>query len=108
MQLIFSPVRLDERLTASVAGDVLVLNGVPFDFGPLPAGGTLPRAAIDSPWIAGDVTRDLAGVVSVPLILPHGGRAPAETLFPAPITVESGPAPLPAYDQPEELADADD
>jgi hypothetical protein len=68
------------------------------DFGPLPAGATLPRAAIDSPWIAGDVTRDLAGVLTVPLILPHGANAPEETLFPQPIDAVDGPVNFPAYE----------
>jgi hypothetical protein len=99
---------MDETLTASVLGDVLTLNGVSLDFGPLPAGATLPRAAIASPWIAGDVTRDGAGVLTVPLILPHGAAAPEETLFPAPIDAEDGPVALPAYALPEEAPDADD
>lgn len=100
MRLIFSPVRMDTALTATIAGDELTLNGVALDFGPLPAGGILPRAAIDSPWIGGDVTRDATGLVSVPLILPHGASAPAETLWPVPIEAGDGPVPLPPFDAP--------
>ena len=101
MKLSFSPVRMDTPLTASVEGDVLTLNGAVLDFTPLPAGAVLPRAAIDSPWIAGDVTRDAAGVLTVPLILPHGANAPHETLFPAEMTVAEGAVGLPVYDAPQ-------
>ena len=102
MQLTFSPVRMDQTLTASVAGDVLTLNGVALDFAPLPDGATLPRAAIASPWIAGNVTRSSAGVLTVPLILPHGAAAPEATLFPDPITADGGPVDLPPHSLPEE------
>lgn len=101
MKLTFSPVRMDDPLEAIVAGDVLTLNGEALDFGPLPAGATLPRAAIDSPWIAGDVTRDAAGLLTVPLILPHGANAPEETLFPQPVTIAAGDVPLPPHDSPQ-------
>jgi hypothetical protein len=100
MILTLSPVRMDDRLTASIAGDVLTLNGAVLDFGPLPAGALLPRPAIDCHWIAGDVTRDEAGVLTVPLVLPHGPDAPEETLFPQPITAGDGPVILPVYDVP--------
>lgn len=102
MKLIFSPCRMDQMLTASVAGSVLTLNGEALDFGPLPPGATLPREAVDSPWIAGDVSRDDAGLLIVPLVLPHGQVAPPETLFPEPLTVVSGPVPLPPYEVAEE------
>lgn len=97
MKLTFSPVRMDSPLEAHVQGDVLILNGEAMDFGPLPAGATLPRAAINSPWIAGDVTRDENGLLTVPLFLPHGANAPPETLFPQPIEAQDGPVALPPY-----------
>lgn len=97
---------MDEPLTANVAGDVLTVNGEALDFGSLPAGATLPRTAIDCSWIAGDVTRDLAGVLTVPLILPHGSNAPEETLFPQPIEAKDGPVALPPYKL--EIANAED
>lgn len=98
MKLIFSPVRMDQILTASVAGDVLTLNGAELDFGPMPRGAILPRTAIDSPWIAGDVMRDREGILTVPLILPHGANAPHQTLFPQSIEANDGPVPLPDYE----------
>jgi len=97
MILTFSPVRMDETLTASVSGQVLTLNDGALDFSPLPAGATLPRDAIDNPWIAGDVTRAPDGTLTVPLILPHGANAPDETRYPEPITINSGSASLPPH-----------
>ncbi|MDR7123693.1 hypothetical protein [Pseudotabrizicola sp. 4114] len=97
MKLTFSPVRMDTALTASVQGDTITLNGEALDFGPLPDGATLPRDAINSPWIAGDVSRDDAGVLIVPLILPHGASAPPETCWPEPLSVTGGPVALPPY-----------
>jgi hypothetical protein len=108
MNLTFSPVRMDTPLTASVDGDVLTLNGAALDFGPLPKGATLPRAAIPCDWIAGDVTRDDAGMLTVPLILPHGANAPPDTLFPTPVTVTAGAVPLPPYQIEMEATDAED
>jgi hypothetical protein len=99
MILTLSPVRMDETLTASVAGDVLTLNGTELDFGPLANGATLPRAAVDNPWIAGDVSRAMDGVLTVPLTLPHGADAPEATRFPDPLTVTSGAVPLPAHQE---------
>jgi hypothetical protein len=97
MTLTFSPVRTDDRLSVEVAGDVLTLNGAVLDFGPLPVGATLPRAAIDCGWIAGDVERDGAGVLTVPLVLPHGPDAPEATLFPVPLVAGDGPVVLPPH-----------
>lgn len=97
MKLTFSPVRMDTALTASVQGDTITLNGERLDFGPLPEGATLPRDAIGTPWIAGDVSRDAAGVLIVPLILPHGASAPPETCWPEPMSVTDGPVALPPY-----------
>lgn len=97
MKLTFSPVRMSDRLVASVSGDVLTLNGESFDFGPLPVDATLPLDAIDCPWIAGDVTRGSDGLLTVPLILPHGPNAPEATCFPVPIEAGDGPVALPDY-----------
>ena len=102
MNIIYSPVRLDTQLELSKSGDTLTLNGEAFDFTDLPNGATLPRSAITSDWFAGDVTRDEAGVLTVPVILPHGANAPEETRFPAPLeNVVDGPVALPFYETPE-------
>lgn len=97
MQITLSPMRRDERLTLHREGDVLTLNGEPFDLSGVPEGATLPRKAIDSDWIAGDVER-VSGALNVPLILPHGAHAPQDTLFPAPITIDGdGAVALPPH-----------
>ena len=102
MKIILSPMRRDERLTLSKAGDALTLNDEVFDFIDLPNGATIPRSAISSDWFAGDVTRDETGELTVPLILPHGANAPEETRFPSPLeNVADGPVVLPIYETPE-------
>lgn len=100
MKLTFSPIRMNETLTATVLGDILTLNDEALDFGALPAGATLPRGAVASQWIAGDVCRTLGGELIVPLVLPHGVDAPDETLFPDDLDVGDGPVALPQYETP--------
>lgn len=99
MQISFMPQRRDDLLTLSKAGDILTINGVDFDFGPIPDGGLLPRAAVDCAHLASDVER-ISGEIHLTLILPHGADAPEETRFPEPIHVtEDGPVALPPYDE---------
>ncbi|HCJ29401.1 MAG TPA: hypothetical protein DHV63_08920 [Pseudomonas sp.] len=87
-------------LIASRAGDVLTLNGQPFDFTQLPEGGTLPSAAIDSDWIVGYVSR-VNGELHLTLRLPHGPNPSRAVAFPEPIHVtEDGPIPLPTDEVP--------
>ncbi|MEQ8898430.1 MAG: hypothetical protein RID23_15195 [Roseovarius sp.] len=98
MKLIFSPIRAEGALTLVRSGDILTINGEPFDFAPLPPGATLPRTAVACPWIAGDVTRDAAGDLTVPLLLPHGAGAAEDARFPASLTLTAdGPVPLPPH-----------
>ncbi|MFE3838600.1 hypothetical protein [Pseudogemmobacter sonorensis] len=105
MIITLTPVRMAQTLTASLAGDILTLNGKAYDFTPLPEGATLPPAAVDCAWLASDVTRE-GGHIRLTLILPHGADAPPETLWPGVLTIASGPVPLPPHniDQPEETA----
>lgn len=96
MYLTFSPMRRDDRLMLSRAGDVLTINGAAYDFGPLPDGATLPQEAVDCEWLAGPVDR-IDGVLHVALILPHGADAPHEALFPqSTVLADDGPVALPA------------
>ena len=97
MQIHFSPMRRDGRLTASVSGDVLTINGEAFDFGPITEGATLPREAVSSEWLASDVERT-GGEIVLTLICPHGANAPEATRFPQPVTVASGSVPVPAFE----------
>jgi hypothetical protein len=96
MRLSFSPVRSDERLDLAVDGDVLTVNGEPFDFSALPEGATLPRSAVAYAWLGSDVER-IDGELYLTMILPHGPAAPTETLFPATVIATDGPVPLPPY-----------
>jgi len=101
MHITLSPVRLDETLTATRAGDVLTLNGQAFDFGPLPEGATLPAEAIASDWIVGPVSR-IDGDLHLTLRLPHGPNPSQAVAFPEPIHVtEDGPIVLPFDPEPE-------
>jgi len=108
MHITLSPVRLDETLTATRAGDVLTLNGQAFDFGPLPEGATLPAEAIDSEWIVGPVSR-IDGDLHLTLRLPHGPDPSQAVAFPKPLVVMvDGEIDLPfdppaEPDMPEEL-----
>lgn len=109
MIITLSPIRSDAALTLIRQGDTLILNGVAYDFGPLPEGATLPREAIACDWLASDVTR-INGTIRLTLILPHGPiplAAPPEArvvTHPEPIFVTTdGPIPLPSY-SPEEAA----
>lgn len=100
MKLTFAPIRSDATLNLVRAGDVLTIDGEAFDFSALPPGATLPRAAIACGWIAGDVTRDTGGSLTVPLLLPHGPNAPVERRFSTLITLPAdGPVALPTHDE---------
>ncbi|MCG6539192.1 hypothetical protein MCB86_03770, partial [Pseudomonas sp. KSR10] len=90
-------------LSASLAGDVLILNGEAFDFSALPEGGTLPTDAIDSIWFErpGAVER-IGGELHLTLILPVGPNPSQGVAFPKPVTVtEDGPILLPFDPEPE-------
>jgi len=79
-----------------VTGDVLTINGEAFDFSQVSNGDTLPADAVGSDFVIGDVTRT-AGVLTVPVLLPHGPRAPQETRFPTDINAGDGLVRLPSY-----------
>lgn len=100
MKLKFSPCSMDDRLEASVSGDTLYLNGVPFDFSPLQAGDILPIEAMGSKWIASSVER-IDGEIHLTIVIPHGPDAVDETLTPVNfetyLAVTDGVVPIPAY-----------
>lgn len=99
MRLIFHPQRSDTPLVLSRVGDVLTINGDDFDFSAVTEGATLPQAAVASTWIAGDIERT-GGVLQVPVVLPHGARAPQTTRFAVPLTLTGdGAVTLPAFDE---------
>jgi len=105
MHITFAPMRRDDQLTLSVAGACLTLNGVGLDFSDIPEGGRRRQAETGCDWLASDVERR-DGVLYVTVILPHGARAPQQTLFPTPVTVtQDGMVTLPPYALPEPEAD---
>ena len=99
MNITFSPQLRAAPVVMSVTGDAIDIDGVSYDFGPLAEGDILPREAVDCPWLASDVTRE-QGQVCLTLILPHSSNAPEAARFPEPVTVTSGPVPLPAFEEP--------
>lgn len=109
MKIKLSPVRADmPPLQAIVESeDLIIINGEPFDFSPLKAGETLPRAALGetSPFVS-DIERGFSGELLFTLRLPHGMSAPQETRFPSaydiPINISSGELPVPPYNAGEE------
>jgi hypothetical protein len=84
MLINLSPQRREDILTISKSGDILTINGVPYDFSQLPEGATLPREAIDCEWIVSDVSR-INGEIELTILLPHGANASHEARFPEPI-----------------------
>ncbi len=85
MTITLTPIRYHLPLEAVRKGDVLMLNGTPCD---LAKGET-------SDWLLGTAEKT-AGGWNVTLILPHGGNAPPETLYPQTIRIETdGPIPCP-------------
>ncbi|MGP3789766.1 hypothetical protein [Pseudomonas sp. B392_1p] len=101
MHIKISPVRMDETLNASKVGDVITLNGQPFDFTQLPEGATLPAEAIESEHFTGPIER-INGELHLTLRLPHGPNPSQAVAFPEPIHVtEDGDIPLPFDPEPE-------
>lgn len=102
MRIAFTPMRRDDTLTVLKVGDVLTINGELFDLSGIPEGATLPQKAVACDWLISDIER-VGGQLHLALILPHGAKAPPETLFPVPITLETdGPVLLPPYESPAE------
>lgn len=101
MKISFSPIRRDNRSTFAVSGDVLTVDGVNYDFGPLNEGDTLPRSAVSGDWLASDVTRE-SGQIKLTVYLAHGVKAPAAARFPSPITaLIDGLLDLPSFEVPQ-------
>ena len=86
MILNYSPQRRDDILILKKQGDILTINGVPYDFSNLPNGATLPREAIGCEFIVSDVNR-VNGEIELTILLPHGANASHEARFPQPITM---------------------
>ncbi|KJK19038.1 hypothetical protein [Pseudomonas sp. 2(2015)] len=101
MRLKLTPIRSDATLAIHKLGDVLTINGLPYDFGPLPDGATLPSEAIGCPWINQPVER-INGVLVIPITMPHGAEAGERSRFPADIVgAPDGPIALPTDQDPK-------
>ena len=81
MRIKLSPQRRDDTLEVVKVGDVLVLNGEPFDFSSMGEGDTLPRSAIASEWFVGDVER-LGDELVLTLVLPNPRNYSPQQAFP--------------------------
>lgn len=93
MRISFSPMRRNDALVASKAGDIITINGESFDFSSLPDGATIPDVPCE--FITGPVDR-IDGEIHLTLILPHGRNPSQAVSFPEPITVtEDGQIALP-------------
>ena len=110
MKIKLSPVRADTApLQATIQDkDTIIINGQHFDFSPLQDGETLPVSAIGGNYaFVSDIERDAFGELHFTLRLPHGGKAPPETLFPVaydtPIDINSGELPVPPYNEVSEV-----
>lgn len=104
MQIKFNPQRSDKALNLEKQGDILTINGDPFDFSPVPEGATLPAEAVDCEFIIGPVER-VDGELCLTLLLPHGANPSQAQAFPEPVTApEDGPIPLPQPEPEQEPA----
>lgn len=84
MKITLAPQRRDDLVMIEKAGDILTINGEPFDFSTLPDGATIPADVVPCEWIIGPVHRN-AGTLELTVILPLGPNPPIEAAFPAPI-----------------------
>ena len=99
MKILFTPVRTEDRLEATVVdADNIVLNGEGFDFSPLLEGETIDASHVGSKWVAGTVKRS-GGELYITLVLPHGHDAPHSTRFPSSeyLTISEGIVPVPEH-----------
>jgi len=95
MNVRFSPMRHEETLALSKSGDILTVNGDPFDFSTIPEGTGLSPDDMPSDWIT-QVDRDVSGKLTVTMILPIAADAPMEARFPEALAdVADGAVPLP-------------
>lgn len=96
-----SPIRSDLALSVRKDGDVLVINGVSFDFSRLPDGATLPALAVGSDTVLDPVER-VNGDLTITLMLPHAADAGESARFPVDIVnPANGAVTIPGQDAAE-------
>ena len=86
MKIVLSPFRplQDAAFELSKLGDVITINGVALDFGPLPDGAMLEAAAIDCEFIAGPVRR-VDGELELSVLMPTPAKPTVAQANPAPL-----------------------
>jgi hypothetical protein len=84
MRISFVPQRRDDTLVVEKAGDMLTINGQPFDFSELPDGATILSGDVPCDWITGPLER-VSGALHLTLILPYGPTKPDGIFDVAPI-----------------------
>lgn len=86
MKIILSPFRPleDAAFELSKVGDVITINGIALDFGPLADGAMLEPDAIDSAFIAGPVRR-IDGELHLSILVPTPAKPTPEQANPAPL-----------------------
>ncbi|MBN8291015.1 hypothetical protein JI664_03465 [Rhodobacter sp. NTK016B] len=98
MHLILSPIRGlpgQVETVISVAGDVLIIDGVAYDLAPVPEGGRATPAPGDHPFV-GPITRE-GGVIHATIrVVLDDTAAPDQLASPWAVTVADGPVTIPA------------
>ncbi len=95
MVIYLSPQRRPGPLDVVRAGATLIVDGESFDFSSMGDGDTLPRAAIQSEWFAGDVEKK-DGELVLTLLFPMPWNYSPEQAFPVPLeNVPNGPVVFP-------------
>ncbi len=88
----------DTRLVLSVSGSTVTICGEDLDLSALADGDVLPAEAVESPFIAGQISR-FGDTIAMRLLFPHGANVTEAARFPVPITVTTdGPVALPEAD----------
>lgn len=82
MRIKLSPQQTESNwLSLEKKGDVLTINGIELDFGPLLEGATLPAEAICHPQVIGEVSR-VGGHVEISILYCQPSTASAHERFP--------------------------
>lgn len=95
MRISFSPVEGMPAAAISVDGDVITINGTPYDFSALLEGEIVPMASLAEPLIVSDATRT-DGVIVLTVILGNAPEASEAARYPDVLVVtEAGDVTLP-------------
>lgn len=80
-----SPQYSSNVLKLEKSGDILKINGTPYDFSILNDGDEIPADAIDNDVIVGGITKD-NGFVNIRILMPYNELdAPEHIRFPQPV-----------------------